>query len=46
MLSSTSISTACPISGLTVLNTAIMVLRLVGRYSRMMKVLTPMAGEV
>jgi len=45
-LPSTSTSTACPMSGLTVSNTAIMVLRLVGRYSHMMKVLTPIAGEV
>jgi len=45
-LSSTSTTTSSPMSGLTVSNTAIMVLRLIGRYSHMMKVLTPIAGEV
>ena len=35
-----------PASGVTVTNTAIMVLRLVGRYSHMMTVLTPIAKEV
>merc|ERR1719427_204783 len=39
-------TTSSPMSGLTVSNTAIMVLRLIGRYSHMMKVLTPIAGEV
>ena len=35
-----------PVSGVTVSNTAIMVLRLIGRYSHMMTVLTPIAKEV
>ena len=35
-----------PLSGLTVSNTSIMVLRLIGRYSHIMKVLTPIAEEV
>jgi len=45
-LPSVSTTTTSPLSGLTVSNTAIMVLRLVGRYSHMMKVLTPIAEEV
>jgi len=44
---STTITTSTsPLTGLTVSNTAIMVLRLIGRYTHMMKVLTPIAGEV
>jgi len=35
-----------PLSGLTVSNTAVMLLRLIGRYSHMMKVLQPIAEEV
>merc|ERR1712142_1022804 len=44
--SSSNTSTTTPLTGLTVSNTAIMVLRLIGRYTHMMKVLTPIAEEV
>ena len=37
---------AIPRTGITVSNSAVTVLRLVGRYSHMMRVLTPIAGEV
>lgn len=45
-LPSASTSTTSPLSGLTVSSTSIMVLRLIGRYSHIMKVLTHIAEKV
>jgi len=45
-LPSVTTTPTSPLTGLTISNTAIMVLRLIGRYSHMMKVLTPIAEEV